>query len=279
MKIEFDEKNTYLHISKQELNLSDTLDCGQCFRWSKQNENEFIGVVQNKVIKLKQTQEEIMFYETSKQDFYSFWINYFDLETDYKAIHKELSFDETIKTSLEYAGGIRILKQPCFETLCSFIISQNNNIPRIKGCIDKLCRKFGTHIIDDYYSFPTAEVLASLEKQDLQGLSLGYRDDYILDCAKKVVNNEINLEEIKTLDINEAREKLRLIKGVGPKVAECALLFGFYRVEAFPIDTWIKKVLKYYYEDGFPKKAEPYAGIAQQYLFHYIRTCPNAPKI
>lgn len=279
MRIELNGQNTHIYINQNEFNLANTLDCGQCFRWVKGEDDTYTGVVHDILIQVSQTENEIIFHNTLKEDVISIWCNYFDLDTDYKQIHQELVFDEPIKTAINYAGGIRILRQPSFEALCSFIISQNNNIPRIKGCIDKLCKKFGTKINDEYYSFPTPQTLSKLEKEDMQDLSLGYRDEYILDCAKKVVDGEINLDEIAQMDIVSAREALRTIKGVGPKVAECALLFGFYRVEAFPIDTWIKKVLQYYYKDGFPQQARPYAGIAQQYLFHYVRTCPDAPKI
>lgn len=276
MNIETCGKNLLLHLPKTEINMHDTLDCGQCFRWKvvKDEPNTLFGVVFNRVLKLFQDENCITFYDTTIEDFERLWMSYFDLETDYGAIKQQLSFDETIRNAIEYAGGIRILKQDSFEALCSFLISQNNNIPRIKGSIDKLCQRYGNEIEDGIYSFPTAQTLCRLEKSDLQGLSLGYRDDYILDCATKIAGGEIDLLAICEMDIQQARDLLRTIKGVGPKVAECVLLFGFYRVEAFPIDTWIKKVLATYYKEGFPKQAEKYAGIAQQYLFHYMKTNP-----
>lgn len=278
-KTDFTEDGALLYVSRDILNLSDTLNCGQCFRWEKSIDNTFIGIVGSKLTELCQADDFILFKNVTKNEFNSFWYDYFDLNTDYQAIQAELSFDTAIKAAYEYAGGIRILRQPSFETLCSFIISQNNNIPRIKGCINKLCQKFGEPIDDNFYGFPTAEALAALSKEDLAGLSLGYRDEYIIDCAQKIVSKEIDLDIISTADIDEARRQLRLIKGVGPKVAECVLLFGFYRIEAFPVDTWIKKVLNYFYKDGFPVRAKAYAGIAQQYLFHYMRTCKDAPKV
>lgn len=278
-QINSDGNNLHLNISKAELNLADTLDCGQCFRWVKNEDETLTGIVFDRILTVGQTDSTITFYDTTTSDFEDLWKSYFDLDTDYASIKQSLSFDETIRKSYEYAGGIRILKQQNFEALCSFIISQNNNIPRIKGSIDKLCRKFGNKITQEHYSFPTSEVLSSVTKEDLQGLSLGYRDDYIIDCASKIKSGEIELESITKMDIQDARIALRTIKGVGPKVAECALLFGFYRVEAFPIDTWIKKALNYFYKDGFPEQAKEYAGIAQQYIFHYMRTCVDAPVI
>lgn len=266
-------------ISPNDFCLENTLDCGQCFRWKKGNDNAFTGIVFEKTLTLKQTDDEIIFYNTSLEEFHQIWEEYFDLNTDYYAIKSRLMSDAPLKQAITYAKGLRILKQNSFEALCSFIISQNNNIPRIKSSIEKLCERFGKRISENGYAFPTAQTLSLLTKDDLQGLSLGYRDEYILDCAKKVANGEITLEHIASLPIDEARAMLRTIKGVGPKVAECALLFGFYRVEAFPIDTWIKKVLAYYYADGFPKQFSSVAGIAQQYLFHFMRTCNDAPKI
>jgi len=264
--------NLHLAITPSELNLADTLDCGQSFRWSSPKENFFTGIAFGKVLNLTQTKTEIIFHNTSVDEFRLLWEEYFDLNTDYNAIKQELSFEETMRKAIGYAGGIHILKQDSFEALSSFIISQNNNIPRIKNIINKLCYEFGEKIEGENYSFPTAKSLAGLEKSDLKAIGLGYRDEYILDCAKKVDSCELDLQAISKMNIDDARTQLLTIKGVGPKVAECALLFGFYQIKAFPIDTWIKKVLLQYYKDGFPKQAEAYAGIAQQYLFHYIRT-------
>ncbi|WMJ23049.1 DNA glycosylase [Paludicola sp. MB14-C6] len=279
MKIATNENNLHLSISQDDLHIVNTLDCGQCFRWRKQEDNKMTGVVFDRVLTLKQTDDEVIFYNTTIKEFNDIWKAYFDLDTDYQSIKKRLMCDQPLKASIEYAKGLRILKQDSFEALCSFIISQNNNIPRIKSTIEKLCERYGNQLSETVYAFPTASVLSQLEKKDLQGLSLGYRDEYLLDCAKKVQSGQIKLEQVGSLPIDEARAELRTIKGVGPKVAECALLFGFYKVEAFPIDTWIKKVLSYYYTDGFPKEFSEIAGIAQQYLFHYIRTSPQAPKI
>lgn len=252
--------------------MGDTLDCGQCFRFKQgENKNEFSGVAFGRVLTLFQDENEIILKDTSKDDFESIWREFFDFDTDYEAIKKSLMADEALNDAITFAGGIHILKQDSFEALISFIISQNNNIPRIKGSINKLCAKFGKKISEELYSFPTLDELCGVKKEDLCDLSLGYRDDYIVDCVQKLKSGEISLEAIKTLPIADARIELRKIKGVGPKVAECALLFGFYRVEAFPIDTWIKKVLATYYPNGFPKEYEHIAGIAQQYLFHAIR--------
>ena len=270
------ESDLILDIPIEDLNIIDTLDCGQCFRFAKTSETSIIGIAHGKILSLTQTPNSITFHNTTKDDFCQIWWHYFDLDTDYCVLKNNLSKDITLQKALEYAGGIRILHQDSFEALLSFIISQNNNIPRIKASIDKLSKKFGTKITDDIYTFPSLEDLSNIKKEDLSDIGLGYRDDYIIDCVAKINNHEIDLDSIKTMDIESARLTLRTIKGIGPKVAECALLFGFYRIEAFPIDTWIKKALNYYYPLGFPAQFTNYAGIAQQYLFHYIRTCKDA---
>ncbi|MFZ2538944.1 MAG: DNA glycosylase [Oscillospiraceae bacterium] len=265
-----------LGISVEDINVVDTVDCGQCFRFTKTSDNEITGVAHGRILSLTQTQTDIIFHDTTEDEFHQIWCNYFDLDTDYSSLKAMLSKDNTLKKALGYAGGIRIVRQDSFEALLSFIISQNNNIPRIKASINKLCKKFGKNIIGDIYAFPSVDALSNLSKEDFSDIGLGYRDDYIIDCVCKIKNGEINLENIKEMSIEDARAALRTIKGIGPKVAECALLFGFYRVEAFPIDTWIKKALKYYYPDGFPIEFQNCAGIAQQYIFHYIRTCKDA---
>lgn len=263
----------HFEIKMDSLNIADTLDCGQCFRFKADNEEKtsFTGVAFNKILTVTQTETEVIFKNTTQQEFDLIWSPYFDLDTDYDRIKKALKFDKTIKSAMDFAGGIRILKQDNFEALCSFIVSQNNNIPRIKGSIEKFSARFGKNLAENIYSFPTITDLNGIKKSDLVDLSLGYRDDYIIDCVEKIQSGELNLDEISTMEISLAREKLRTVKGIGPKVAECALLFGFHRLEAFPIDTWIKKVLATYYKDGFPEQINDLAGIAQQYLFHYIR--------
>lgn len=269
------KNNFHLEISPKEFDVAQTLDCGQCFRFTKESENCFSGIVENHFLRIEQTKTEVIFHNTTQKEYETIWKSYFDLDRDYNNIKQALSFDPTLKKAIDYAGGIRILKQPAFEALCCFIISQNNNIPRIKGCVDKLCEVLGTPIIKGRYSFPTPEALSKLSKEDLKEISLGYRDEYLLDCAQKVVSGELDLAQVATAEISVARDLLRSVKGIGPKVAECVLLFGFHRLEAFPIDTWIKKVITKYYPNGFPQQAFAYQGIAQQYLFHTIRTHKN----
>lgn len=270
--MEITEKNNdiIIAVSKNDCNLAVTLDCGQCFRF-KADENGFHGIVKDKPITLSQSENHITFHNTTKADFENFWESYFDFDTDYDELKKQFCEDSVLKTAVEHSGGIHILKQDSFEALISFMISQNNNIPRIKGSIERLCKRFGDEISENEYAFPTVEQLSD-KKSDYADLGLGYREEYLADCVSKIKNAEIDLKKIHEMPIDEARKTLRTIKGVGPKVADCVLLFGFYQTEAFPIDTWIKKVLKEFYPNGFPEKYKPVSGIAQQFLFHYMRT-------
>lgn len=268
-----------IQIEKQNFSLRDTLECGQCFRFQRGAENTYFGVVNTKPLRISQEKNNITFFNTTMEDFQSFWREYFDLDTDYEAIKDIITQDSIIKTACEHAGGIRILKQNSWEALCSFIISQNNNIPRIQGIIQRLCDNFGEPIDKECWSFPSPSRLAKCSLDDLAVLRAGFRGKYILDAAQKVASEEVKFTQIPQMPLDEARQELMKIKGVGIKVADCALLFGFYRLDAFPMDTWIKKAMHVFYKDGFPQFAKPYGGIAQQYIFHYIRKNPQALKL
>jgi len=259
--MEYIVKGLDVLVYEKDFNLDQTLDCGQAFRWSK-TETGFKGFFYNRFLELEEKDGAIIFKNTSQDDFLEIWKDYFDFDKDYDKLKKIFFKDDTLKKACEYAYGIRLLKQNSWETLCSFIISQNNNIPRIKGIINRLCEKFGC--------FPDEKKLAICKVEDLEFLKAGFRTKYILDAAKKVASCEIDLSKIKSSDINFGRKELLKIYGVGPKVAECTLLFGMYQTEAFPIDVWIKKALDIYYPLGFPAFVIE-KGIAQQYLFHYIR--------
>lgn len=245
--------------------LKDTLTCGQCFRWEEQKDGSFSGIAGGSYGKraiLYQKGETLLIESETKPDF---WAQYLDLDEDYDQWKIRFRKDPTLSSAIAYCGGIRLLRQDPWETMVSFIISANNNIPRIKGIIGRLCENFGEN-----GAFPSAERLSTLDLDDLAPLRAGFRAKYILDAAQKVAAGALNLTAVAGMDIEDARKELMTVNGIGPKVAECILLYGFHRLEAFPIDTWIKKVLTQYYPDGFPNWAEP-RGIAQQYLFHYIR--------
>ncbi|WP_028516592.1 DNA-3-methyladenine glycosylase family protein [Ruminococcus flavefaciens] len=256
-------------VYEPDLDLDETLDCGQAFRWKKIPSDHictYKGAFINDKLTISQTDKGcFIFHNTDENDFISKWISYFDFETDYSELKKEFSEDATLSKACEFAGGIRLLRQDSWECLISFIISQNNNIPRIKGIIDRLCENY-------HGKFPDYKKLSTETADSLAYLRSGFRAKYIEDAASKVADGTIDLSAISKMPIDEARSALKQIKGVGPKVAECVLLFGMYRTEAFPVDVWIKRVLAEYYPDGFPEFAQKNAGIAQQYLFHYIRS-------
>ena len=157
------------------------------------------------------------------------------------------------------------------QTSYSFILSQNNNIPRIKGIVERLCRDLGQPLGDGHYAFPTAERLAACSQEELAGARCGFRTKYLLDAARRVADGRLVLREFYTMPIDEAREQLQSIYGVGTKVAECVLLYGFGRMECFPMDVWMKRVMASLFPDGLPAEFTLVAGIAQQYLFHYGR--------
>ena len=251
--------------------LERTLDCGQAFRWKALGDGSFEGVAHGKLLRVAQQDEQVLFLDTSLTDMALYWTDYFDLNRDYEAIDHLLCRDERLRTAALDARGIHILRQEPWEALCTFILSQNNNIPRIKGIVERLCRDLGEPLGQGHYAFPTAERLAGCSPEDLAGARCGFRTKYLLDAARRVADGEIVLRDFYSLPIDEARERLQSIYGVGVKVAECVLLYGFGRMECFPMDVWMKRVMASLFPNGLPTKFSPVAGIAQQYLFHYGR--------
>ena len=244
------------------------LFCGQAFRWREQD-GVFSGIVGDKYLTLRADGEKITLYCDSGD--IPFWRNYFDLDTDYGALIGRFSEDKYLKEACAEKSGIRILRQQPFETLISFIISQNNNIKRITGIIERLCESFGEKR-EFGYLFPTEKQLYGITAEDLAPLRAGFRAKYIADAMQKLESGEVNLSAIADMDYEQGREELKKIKGVGDKVADCVLLFGYYKTEAFPRDVWIKRVVAQLYPDGLPECIKGAEGIAQQYLFDYART-------
>ncbi|MGN0643096.1 MAG: DNA-3-methyladenine glycosylase family protein [Huintestinicola sp.] len=269
--MDYSVKNNNVILCAKDLDLDDTLDCGQAFRWEAQEDNEnyrtYKGFFKNHPLTISQVKKDgdvFILHNTTEADFLTIWKNYLDLDTDYGELKKRFSEDETLLAACSYAKGIRLLRQDAEECLISFIISQNNNIPRIKGIIGRLCEHYG--------GFPDMKRLNGTTADDLAYLRSGFRAKYLEDCIAKVNSGEIILDDIKKLPLDEARKELMKIKGVGPKVADCVLLFGMYRTEAYPADVWIKRVNTHFYPNGLPDCVKGFEGIAQQYLFHYIRT-------
>jgi len=276
------ESNNQIIIENAEnFDLSDIFDCGQCFRFNridKSGGNDYEGVAFGRYLRISQKDGKI-YFETTPEDFNNIWRNFFDIDRDYKKIFETLrQKDEVLKKASDFCPGIRIIKQEPFECLISFIISANNNIPRIKKTIERLCENFGAAargINGDkyYYAFPSAEKIASLNSDDLEVIKSGFRAKYILGAAKKVAGGEIDLDSIYKMPLDEGSEYLQNIKGVGAKIAACVLLFAYNKLESFPIDVWIKKVLEKYYPGDFSsfEYFGEYAGIAQEYLYYYER--------
>ncbi|MCD7827460.1 MAG: DNA-3-methyladenine glycosylase 2 family protein [Clostridiales bacterium] len=255
-----------VEIKNTEINLDVTLDCGQAFRWRKNNDGSWTGVVRGKEATVAKTDTGLIFKGVSDEDFADIFYRYFDLDRDYDSVLKRISGDETLRLAAEKYGVIRILNQEPWETLCSFIISACNNIPRIKGIIERLCQSFGDKA-GGSYSFPSAERLAELSPSELEVLRAGFRAPYICDGAKKVAQGEIDLDSLCGLPLEAAEKELMKIKGVGKKVADCTLLFGLGHTDAFPVDRHIKRFCDKLYPEGLPDCIRGIEGIAQQYMF------------
>lgn len=276
----------YVKLSDQ-FSLSDTLNSGQTFRW-KPYENGFRGIVGDKLCVIVQDNDTVILKNCSKNDFEEFWCNYFDFDTDYRAIRNDLCYDEHVSKAFEYCGGIHIMRQPLWETVISFIISANNNIPRISGIIERLSNRFGKKMACgeyEYYSFPEPSALAEATVEEIHACGAGYRDEYIKKTAEAFAKGKFDAELLYSLPYKEAKKHIMTLCGVGPKVADCILLFAVGKEDAFPVDVWVKKVVCTMYLGIDDYKAVPtkkieafaaehfphYAGYAQQVLFHYMR--------
>ncbi|MBQ1507274.1 MAG: DNA-3-methyladenine glycosylase 2 family protein [Ruminococcus sp.] len=260
----------------QDLDLAQTLDCGQSFRWTENDDGSFSGVAFGRAVTVSIDENNLFIDGASAEDFEKYWRDYFDLELDYGEIRRNISqLHPVLSEAARYAPGIRILRQEPWEALCTFIISQNNNIKRIKGIVMRLCESFGRDIGGGSFAFPSADVLAGLSPDDLAPLRAGFRNRYLIDAAQRVSSGEVDLESCRTLDYELARRELMKITGVGVKVADCTLLFGLHRIEAFPVDVWMKRAMEKLFPGMTAADFGEYAGIAQQYIFHYSRMHPE----
>ncbi len=270
--------------------LKDIFECGQCFRWNEETNGSYTGIVKNGVINVNCNSKDIVFKGVLDCNIKEFVYNYFDLNRDYEKIKEVLSLvDENMKESIEHGKGIRILNQDLWETIVSFIISANNNIPRIKGIIERISKRYGTAVNfnnKDYYLFPTPTQLKDVTVAEYRELGLGFRDIRLYETVQMVVKSEVNLKNLYKMSTLEAREQLLKLSGVGPKVADCILLFSdLKRFDIFPIDVWVRRVMNDLYiknedekkvskktiNDIAFKRFGNYAGIAQQYLFYWRR--------
>ena len=279
----------YTKTGIKDFNLEHIFDCGQCFRWERQDDGSYTGAAMGKIVNMRfEPEGRLTVDNCTEEEFTRIWTPYLDLERDYAKIKCSLQGEE-IQRAMKYGYGIRILKQDFWEALLSFIIAQHNNIPRIKGCIEALTRccgeKIGTYKGKDYYALPEPETLANMTPDKLAECRLGYRGPYLIKTAQKVLEKggadaaEKELRNCETFE--EVQEALREYPGVGPKVASCTALFGLGFLDAFPIDVWMRRVMHRLYgmdekdvrsmENFAKKNFAPYGGIAQQYLFYYIR--------
>lgn len=260
-------------------------DCGQCFRFTKR-EDIWTGVAHGRVLNVQKTEEGLRLIGGAA-DAESIWRGYFDADTSYADILTEISADDTVRSAAADFKGMRLLRQQPFETLISFIISANNNIKRISKIIEAVCALAGEEIAEGKYAFPTPEALAALSEEQLTACGAGYRAPYIKKTATAVAEG-LDIESLRSMDYLEAKKALIALPGVGPKVADCILLFSLDHTCAFPQDVWIKRALKDIYGVAFKNDKElvafaaekfgRYAGIAQQYIFHYARTHAEEAK-
>ncbi len=285
------KEQKYIIKDSNSFELKDIFECGQCFRWNEQDDGSYIGVFGENVLNVRKINNEIIFTGICKENIKTTVEEYFDLNRNYENIKNKLSnIDENMKKSIEYGKGIRILNQDLWETIISFIISANNNIPRIKGIIERLSKKYGKEINwkgNKYYTFPTAKQLKDVTVQEYRELGLGFRDIRLYETTHMILDKKINLEEMqKNPDTIQVREQLLSLSGVGPKVADCILLFStLKRFEVFPIDVWVRRVMNDLYihnqdetkvnkkeiEKIANEKFGDLAGLAQQYLFYWRR--------
>ncbi|MGL4992478.1 MAG: DNA-3-methyladenine glycosylase family protein [Sarcina sp.] len=301
LDIEYNNDKIILKNIKN-FDLKQTLECGQCFRWEKVKENNYIGIAYERVIEVEQKDDNIIFYNTCREDFDNIWKNYFDLNRDYNKVKKELSKDKILKKAMEFGYGIRVLNQEPFELVISFIISARNSIPVITSTIKHFAKLWGREIEykgNIYYTFPTAEKFSKLTEEEVKAEGGSFRSKYIVDTSKKIYKcrliNEENLnidkekEFLEKYDLkyimskndNECHQMLQNYSGVGAKVADCIMLFSMGKTSAFPVDVWVKRAMMYFYgvqDVSLPKirlfareKFGDLSGFAQQYLFYYTR--------
>ena len=264
-----------------------TFECGQCFRWEREEDGSYTGTAGGRTVSLRMENDLLFMENVTEEDSENFWFDYLDLGRDYSAVKEVLSEkDPVMRRAVEFGSGIRLLHQDPWETVISFIISQNSNIGRISKCIGRLCEEFGEPLGvfrgRMRFSFPGPRRLAGLEPEKLAGCRLGYRDKYVIETARAVAADEgRSLAALREADYEEAFRSVRSFYGVGPKVADCILLFGLLKYESFPLDVWMKRIMSQLYgfdlkdTKGMSEHAARHfgnlSGFAQQYLFYYAK--------
>lgn len=285
-QVDIEETSEGLVLRHESFNPTHIFECGQCFNFNIEEDGSYTAVHLGRIINVLQKEDHVLIRNVSLDEFYEIFYDYFDLGTDYSAIREKLSENEILKTASDYGYGIRILNQEMFETVISFIISANNGITRIKNSIKIISERYGDYIGEymgrKYYAFPRPEVLAKVDPLELREFArVGFRDVRIVEASKMVADGYLDFDIDQTLSTEDLKEKLMQMPGIGPKVADCILLFTYHRRETFPVDVWIKRVMEtLFIGHEVPKKlvddyAREYfgklAGYAQQYLFYYGR--------
>ncbi|MDO5040100.1 DNA-3-methyladenine glycosylase [Clostridium sp.] len=284
------EDNKVILEGVKNFNIKQILECGQCFRWEKKSELDYIVIAYGRVIEVVQDGDKVTILNSNKEDFNNIWLTYFDLERDYSKIKEELSKDAILKKSVDFGYGIRLLNQDPFELVISFIISARNSIPSIKKTIKKISERWGEKIEyngEVFYTFPTPEMLKDVTEDEIRETGASFRSKYIVDTVYRI-NEDLensdgiyNLDRITSLTDDECHVALQEFKGVGAKVADCIMLFSMSKYSAFPVDVWVKRAMMHFYnaEEGSLNKIRIFArdkfkglsGFAQQYLFYYAR--------
>ena len=247
---------------------------GQCFRMEQISEDTYFVIAKDRYLEVTQSDGETTFH-CEEVEFQAFWKAYFDLDTDYQTYIECINpKDEYLLNAAKAGSGVRILRQDLWEMIVSFLISQQNNIVRIRRCIQNLCEEYGHEKVNEwgkrYYSFPEPEALAGLHEEALKACNLGYRSKYVVRAARMITEGEVSLKVIQKLSYSEAKTELLKLFGVGEKVADCICLFALHQTEAFPVDTHINQALKKHYKRGFPKRRyKGFQGVIQQYIFYY----------
>ena len=266
-------------------NLKYTLECGQCFRW-KYADGYYVGVIKDRVIKIRQDKDYLYVKSNNMENIENVVRDYFELDKDYESIEKRIvNVDDYVKEAIKNTSGLRHLNQDFFETIISYIISANNNIPRISKSVNEISKRYGDKIEfegKEYYLFPTPKQLENVSIEDYRNCGVGFRDKYIYDTVMKINQKQVDLDSMQKMNTSNLRKELLNLMGVGPKVADCILLFSCNREEVFPIDVWVERVMEKLYfnnESTTKKKILEYAtshfgsdaGIIQQHLFYNIR--------
>ncbi len=266
-------KNLFCQIDN--FSIQKTLKCGQTFRWREVEKNKFIYITGNCPLLMEDVEDGVLFYHMEKNTFLRQWVDFFDLTRDMDAVHRGFPTSELIQKATDFSRGLRILKQSPFEVTLSFIISSNNHIPRIQGCIEELCENFGEKIETPWgeeHAFPSLSALQEVDAEGFRNICrVGYRDRYLTGTIQLLSNHPNFLEEVYAMDYKEGKKHLMILPGVGEKVADCILLFGYHKMEAFPMDIWMKRAMASIQKEGQVEKQDKgkFPGYLQQYLFYH----------